>query len=74
MAENKPPIPPSQQQMSEAQRTSLALAEAAAEAEANPRDEFAEEDGKQTDAGMMYGQFIVNGQKVWADGTPVRGG
>ncbi len=70
MAESKVP---SQQQMSEAQRTSLALAEAAAEAERRQLDEFKEENGKQTDAGMMYGKFKVNGRMVWADGTPVDG-
>lgn len=71
MAETKPVAPPSQQQMSEAQRTSLALAEASDEAEERKADEFPEEDGKQTDAGMMYGKFKVGERMFWADGTPV---
>ena len=74
MAENRSPaVPPSQQQIGEAQRTSLALAEAAEQAEARKADEFPKEHGKPTDAGMMYGKFKVGDQMYWADGTPVNG-
>lgn len=72
-----PPVAPAPQitqaQISEAQRTSNALAEAMDEAERRQPDEFPQTNGKQTDSGMAYGKFIVNGQKVYADGTPVKG-
>jgi hypothetical protein len=68
-----PKAPASQQQMSEAQRTSLALAQAAEEAEERKADEFPKENGKQTDAGMMYGKFKVGDRMYWADGTPASG-
>ena len=55
----------------EAQRVSRAHAEATDEAERRQADEFPEEGGKQTDAGMMYGKYKVGDQMVYADGTPV---
>jgi hypothetical protein len=61
-----------QQQESEAQRVSRALAEAQMEAERRQADEFPKEGGKQTDSGMMFGKFMVDGRLVYADGTPVK--
>ncbi len=67
------PKAPTDQQIGEAQRTSNALAEAAAQADARQMDELPI-DGKDWGGATVNGQpvggvFIVNGVRVGPDGT-----